>query len=66
MLYEVGIRWERERKLIEAESSTLAKREFCKLTGRKYNDPWSGASIMTARRKDADPAQERENPDVTE
>ncbi|WP_339820507.1 hypothetical protein MKZ15_05665 [Paenibacillus sp. FSL R7-0216] len=66
MLYEVGVRWERERKLIEAKNSTLAKREFCKRTGRKYDDPWSGVSILTARQKDANPAQKGRIPDVTE
>ncbi|WP_055108976.1 hypothetical protein [Paenibacillus ihumii] len=50
MIYEVGIRWEAGRINIEAQNSTEAKRKFCKLKGRKYNDPWSGAGILSARK----------------
>lgn len=50
MIYEVGIRWETSRIVIEASNSTDAKRKYCKLIGRKYNDPWSGADILSARK----------------
>ncbi|TYP67414.1 hypothetical protein [Paenibacillus methanolicus] len=50
MTYEVGVRWETSRMQIEAESSTEAKRKYCKQTGRIYNDPFCGASILVARK----------------
>lgn len=46
--YQVGVRWEKERIQIEAKNGTDAKREYCRLKGRGYNDPWCGGSILTA------------------
>jgi hypothetical protein len=66
MLYEVGVRWEQERTLVEAKNSTQAKRKYCKQTGRNYNDPWSGASILTARRVPRYPEQKGANLDVAD
>jgi hypothetical protein len=48
--YSVGIPWENSRKIIEANSNTEAKMIYCKLTGRKQGDKWSGVSILTARK----------------
>ncbi|NGQ95045.1 hypothetical protein G3578_07585 [Brevibacillus sp. SYP-B805] len=52
-IYEVGVKWESERMRIEARNSTEAKRTFCQMTGRKFSDPWHGASILSARRVEA-------------
>lgn len=46
--YQVGVRWEQERIQIEAKNSTDAKRKFCRLKGRSYNDPWCGGTVLTA------------------
>ncbi|MEK3873738.1 MULTISPECIES: hypothetical protein [unclassified Paenibacillus] len=63
MIYEVGIRWEAERINVEAKNSTEAKRKFCKLKGRKCNDPWSGADILSARKLNISES-EKERPKV--
>ncbi len=34
---------------IEAKDSREAKRIYCKLTGRKPGDPWSGVSVLQAK-----------------
>lgn len=47
-LYEVGVKWETHRIRIEAKNSAQAKRKFCRMTGRTYNDTWCGASILAA------------------
>ena len=49
-IYQVGIRWESHRINIYAKSSTEAKRIFCKRRGIDPNDPWSGISIVTAKK----------------
>jgi hypothetical protein len=48
-LYEVGVKWDRKIR-IEAKNSNDAKRKFCKLTDRKFNDYWCGASILSAKK----------------
>lgn len=35
---------------IEANSSTEAKRIFCKIRGYKINDPWCGKSCLSAKK----------------
>ena len=52
--YEVGVRWEKKRMIIEAKSAAQAKRIWCKMKGRRYDDPWCGASILEARKIPAD------------
>lgn len=36
-------------RLVWVKDSTQAKRIFCRLTGRKATDPWTGVSALTAR-----------------
>jgi len=48
--YSVGVSWEKRRTLIETRNSTEAKRIFCRMTGRRYSDPWCRASILEAKK----------------
>ena len=48
--YSVGVAWETRRIQIQAKNSTEAKRIFCRMTGRRFNDYWCGASILTAKK----------------
>lgn len=49
--YAVGVRWETLRVKIEAKNATEAKRKYCRMTGRRYSDPWCGASVLVAERE---------------
>ena len=51
-LYTVHIKWNpNDRRItVEAKNAADAKRQWCKKFGRKYNDPWCGASILEARK----------------
>lgn len=47
-LYEVS-QFSGRKLHIYAESGTKAKREYCKTWGIRFNDPWCGASTLSAR-----------------
>ena len=47
-LYEVS-RFGNRKTHIYAENSTKAKRAYCKAFGFRFNDPWCGASTLSAR-----------------
>lgn len=57
--YEVGIAWDPTDRwiVVEAKDSTDAKRQWCKRFGRKFSDPWCGASILKARKIPGSPEQ---------
>jgi hypothetical protein len=50
--YLVHICWNpNDRPLVvEAKNSSDAKRQWCRKFGRKYDDPWCGASMLKAKK----------------
>jgi hypothetical protein len=51
-LYAVGIAWNKNDRWItvEAKNANDAKHQWCKRFGRKFNDPWCGASMLEAKK----------------